>query len=284
MPPSSAPDTTWISTFDACLAADDLDGAIRCLDSLKTEHAGTAPQAVKDAAIRRLQKASGSDAERTHRIGLGLAGSGNPTAKEIGISLLARVYDTAPASIEEQFLRTGDDLNWEVREWAASALAHVINGHYELVLPQVRKWAMHPSPNVRRMVVVGAGYAMRDCTAAQCQGLLDLLTPLMADPDPYVGKNLGAFALGGYAIRYRPELVVAWTNALDLDDERTAWNLAMLFTTAEGVKAAALFPDVLARLARDERTRVKSALRKATANLSKRNSAALSLLIPGAES
>lgn len=282
--PRSATTTTWISTFDACLAADDLDGAIRCLDALKTGHAGTPPQAVKDVAITRLRNAYGTDSARIRGIGLALAASENPTAKEIGISLLARVYDTAPVSIQEQFLRTGDDLNWEVREWAASALAHVISGHFELALPQVREWAMHPSPNVRRMVVVAAGYAMRDCTAAQSQGLLDLLTPLMADPDPYVGKNFGAFALGGYAVRYRPELVVAWTNALDLDDERTAWNLAMMFTTAEGAKAAALFPDVLARLARDERTRVKSAVRKATANLSKRNSAALSFLAPEEDS
>ncbi len=271
MPPSAAA-TTWIPAFDACLESNDLDGAIQCLDGLKTGHAGTAPQAVKDAAIRRLQHTYETDNVRVREVGLVLAASENPTAKEIGISLLSRVYDTAPVAIDQRFLSTGDDPNWEVREWAASALAHVISWHFELALPRLREWAMHPSPNVRRMVVVAAGYAMRDCTAAQCQELLDLLTPLLADSDPYVGKNLGAFALGGYAVRYWPELVMTWTSGLDLDDERTAWNLAMMFTTAQGAKAAVGFPKLLARLAEDERTRVKRAVQKATANLAKRNS------------
>lgn len=279
MPPPAAT-STWIPAFDACLGSDDLDGAVVCLDRLKTGHAGTAPQAVKDAAIRRLQHAYGEDSARVREVGLVLAASENPTAKEIGISLLSRVYDTAPVAIGQRLLRTGDDDNWEVREWAASALAHVISGRFELVLPRVWEWAMHRSPNVRRMAVVAAGYAMRDCTAAQCQGLLDLLTPLMADPDPYVGKNLGAFALGGYAVRYRPELVATWTRGLDLDHERTAWNPTMMFTTAEGAKAAALFPDVLAHLAQDERRRVKSAVSKAVANIAKRNPSAVTTLRP----
>lgn len=252
MPPSAA--ATWIPAFDACLGSNDLDDAIQCLDGLKTGHAGTAPQAIKDAAIRLLRNAYGIDSERLREIGLALAASENPTAKEIGISLLAPFYDTASVAIDERFLRTGDDSNWEVREWAASALARVITGHFELVLPSAREWATHSSPNVRRLVVVAAGYAMRDCAAAQCQGLLDLLTPLMADSDPYVGKNLGAFALGSYSVRYQPELVVAWANGLDLEDERTAWNLAMMFTTADGAKQAVRFPDLLARLARDERS------------------------------
>lgn len=283
MPPSVTT-STWIPAFDACLGADDLDGAMHRLDALKTGHAGTPPQAVKDTAIRRLRNAYGTDGPRIRKIGLALAGSEHPTAKEIGISLLPPFYDAAAPAIDERFLRTGDDPNWEVREWAASALASVISGHFELVLPRAWEWATHPSPNVRRLVVVAAGYAMRDCTAAQCQELLRLLTPLMADPDPYVGKNLGAFALGSYAIRYRPELVAPWANGLELDDERTTWNLAMMFTTAEGAKAAALFPDVLARLALDERTRVRGAVRKATANLAKRNSEALTLLAPEKDS
>lgn len=174
----------------------------------------------------------------------------------------------------------GDDHNWKVREWAASALAHVISGHFEPVFHRLREWAIHPSPNVRPIVVVAAGYAMRDCTADQCQRLLDLLAPLMADTDRYVSKNLGAFALGSYAIRYQPDRVTRWAGQLDLDDEQAAWNVAMMFTTSEGAKQAALFPDVLARLVQDERKRVQTAFRKAEANLAKRNSAALATLNP----
>lgn len=46
----------------------------------------------------------------------------------------------------------------------------------------------------------------------------------------------------------------------------------MMFTTSEGAKRSALFPDLLARLAADERGRVRSAVRKATTNIAKRNS------------
>lgn len=238
---------------------------------MATAHAGTAPQAVKHAAIARIRNAHGRDSARTRDLGLDLADSDNPTAKEIGISLLPPVYASAPEEIDARFLRTGDDPNWEVREWAASALAHVISGHFELTHSRLREWTEHPSPNVRRLAVVAAGYAMRDCTAAQCRQLLDLLTSVMADTDPYVSKNLGAFALGSYAIRYQPELVARWATRLDLADEQVAWNLTMMFTTAEGARRARHFSGLLEQLARDERRRVRSAVRKATANLARRN-------------
>lgn len=280
----SRPTPAWFSLFDACLERGDLDGAIHCLDGLRTAHAGTAPQKVKHAAIARIQKAYGPDGGRTRDAGLVLTMSDDPTAKEIGISLLPPVSASAPEEIDARFLRTGDDPNWEVREWAASALAHVISGHVDQVHPRLREWTANPSPNVRRMVVVAAGYAMRDCTAAQCRRLLDLLTSVMADTDSYVSKNLGPFALGSYAIRYQPELLAQWAIHLNLADEQVAWNLAMVFTTAEGAKRAMHFSGLLEQLERDERRRVQSAVRKATANLSKRNSAALSFLAPDEDS
>lgn len=275
MPTRTAP---WIPAFDECLAAGELEGAITILDTLATGHAGTAPQAVKDAAVARIRRTLGAHSERTGEIGLALAMAENATAREIGISLPPPFYGSAPVEVDQRLLHTGDDPNWEVREWAASALAHVVSGHFELVVPRLRDWAAHPSPIVRRMVAVASGSAMRDCTPAHCEELLDLLTPLMADRDPYVGKNLGAFALGSYAIRYRPDLVARWVDTQDLGDERTAWNLAMMFTTSEGAKHADRFPAVLARLAEDERKSVRTALGKASANLAKRNSPALKFL------
>lgn len=95
---------SWIPTFDACLATGDVDGAITCLDAMKTGHAGTAPQAVKDTAITRMREVYGSGSERTREIGLSLADSGNATAQEIGISLLPPFYDSAAAAIDERFL------------------------------------------------------------------------------------------------------------------------------------------------------------------------------------
>lgn len=271
MPPS---EPGWTAAFSEFLASGDLDAAIAILDAMATAHAGTAPQAVKHAAIARIRNAYGPDSERTRDAGLVLAMSASATAKEIGISLLPPFYASAREDIDERFLHTGDDANWEVREWAASALAHVLGGHFELVHPRLREWTAHPSPNVRRLAVVAAGYAMRDCTAGQCWHLLDLFTPVMADIDPYVSRNLGAFALGAYAIRHQPDRVAQWATRLDLADEQVAWNLAMMFTTAEGAKQAERFPGLLEQLARDERRRVRGAVRKATAKLARRTSTA----------
>lgn len=272
-----------MEAFDHCLERHDLEGAMAVLDELKTGHAGTPPQAIKDKAITRIRTAYAHDPERLLETGLHLSYTASPGAREIGISLLPSFYASATAAIDERFIRVGNDDNWEVREWAASALAHVIGEHFDLVLPRLRQWAAHRFPNVRRMVAVATGYAMRDCDEGQCRLLLDVLTPLMADPDAYVGKNLGAFALGGYAIRYRAEFVAAWASSLDLEDERVAWNLATMFTTAEGAKRAPIFQSVLASLILDDRKVVRAAVSKALKNIARRNEPALTEILATGE-
>jgi len=264
-----------MTTFDACLHRVDLDGAMAVLDELKTGHAGTPPQAVKDKAIKRIRTVYARDHERLLGAGILLSESGSPGAREIGISLLPPCYASATSAIDERFLRIGDDRNWEVREWAASALAHVISGDFDLICPRLRQWTIDPSSNVRRMVVVAVGYSMRDCTERQCRQLLDLLTPLMTDAAAYVSKNLGQFALGSYAIRYRADLVAEWALSLNPDDLQTAWNLAMMFTTAEGAKRVLSFQVVFASLVRDDRKAVQGAISKAVRNIAKRNEPAL---------
>lgn len=262
---------TWTSMFGALIQAHDLAGAISCLDALKTGHANIPPQAVKDKAVKLIRETYGSDTKCLYEAGMALVRSKNDAAKEIGICLLPPFYESATAVINEQLIHVGDDPNWEVREWAASALAHVISGSFDLVYPSLREWTTHPSSNIRRMVIVASGYAMRDCTVAQCRRLVDLLTPLLADTDAYVSKNLGPFALGSYAIRDHADLVARWACRLDRRDERTAWNLAMMFTTAEASRQLEALGGLLRLLACDDRKRVKSAVRKAMANLEKRN-------------
>lgn len=196
----------------------------------------------------------------------------------VSISLLPRFHGSAAAEIDKRFEQVGDDDNWEVREWTASALSHVIGGHFDLVTPRLREWAVHPSPNVRRMVVVATGYAMRDCAEQQSQQLLDLLTPLMSDDDAYVSKNLGPFALGSYAIRYQTALVATWGHGLDLDNAQAAWNLAMMFTT-EGAKKVLSFQVLLSSLVRDGRRPIQGAVLKALRNIAKRNEPALTVML-----
>ncbi len=276
---SQRPKSEWTQAFDARIQACDLEGAVALLDTMKTGHADTPPQAVKDKAVRSIQRAYTADPERLFAAGIALASSENAGAKEIGIYLLPPFYETATDAVNEQFIRLGDDANWEVREWAASALTYVTSRHFERVYPRLQRWAEHPSANVRRMVAVASGYAMRDCTEAQCERLLTLLTPLMADTDKYVSKNLGAFALGGYALRHCPHVVARWAATLELSDEQTASNLAMMLTGAEASKQLEVFQRLLTRLVRDDRRRVRCAVEKALIQLEKRNRSAFDHLL-----
>lgn len=268
-----------MQAFDARIKGGDLEGAVDLLDTMKTGHANTPPQAVKDKAVRSIQRAYTADPERLFAAGMALVSSENAGAKEIGIYLLPPFYETATDAVDEQFVRLGDDANWEVREWAASALAYVISGHFERVHSRLQRWIGHPSANVRRMVAVASGYAMRDCIEAQCEQLLMLLTPLMADTDRYVSKNLGAFALGSYALRHCPHVVARWATTLELSDEQTAWNLATMLTGTEASKQPEVFQRLLARLVRDDRRRVRRAVEKALTQFEKRNRPSLDRML-----
>lgn len=262
---------SWKNDFSIAIANQDIYVAVAVMDDLKTRHAGTPPQKVKDAAVNLVQEVFAAEPNRVYETGMALVKTENPAAKEIGIALLPPFFATKALDIAVQFSCIGDDENWEVREWAASALAHVIVRDFDRVHHFSRQWAAHPSRNVRRMVVVAAGYAMRDCTNAQCSKLLDMFAPVLADTDAYVSKNLGAYALGSYAIRYQAELVAQWAAGLDLRNEQTACNLAMMFTTAEAAKHLGSLEVLLLSLLGDERKKVRRAVKKALENLDRRS-------------
>ncbi|HEU0165122.1 MAG TPA: HEAT repeat domain-containing protein, partial [Thermomicrobiales bacterium] len=222
---------SWTESFRDVVENNNVEDAIRILAQFRTGHAGTPPQAIKARAIGIIEKLTVGDLERRLAVAYGFVRSEDDGAKEIGISLLSACYGLAPAEVAGWMRRIGDDPNWEVREWAGTALGRTIPAQFADVLPRLRVWAADDSANVRRLVVVAIGYATKACSPDETLQLLTLLTPLMADRDPYVGKNLGAYAIGSYAIRHHPVVVASWTATLDLAEEQTAWNLAMTFTT-----------------------------------------------------
>lgn len=277
------PEHAWTDEFRDLVTSGDYSGAIASLDRLRTKHAGTPPQRVKDCAVKIIETMLADEPVRLYDAARAFVTSEHAVGKEVGIILLPAFYGTDTAVINEQFVRVGDDENWEVREWAASALAHVIAGHFDVVYPHLLNWSEHPSPNLRRMVVVAAGYAIRDCTTDQCRRLLDILSPLMADPDVYISKNFGAFALGSYAIRYQVDLVARWAAYLDLQNEQVVCNLAMMFTTAESAKRLDTLGTLLLSLVHDERKAVSRAVKKAVKNLDERNHQGLVTLLECSE-
>ena len=183
--------------------------------------------------------------------------------------LLGHLYAHNPTEVTDTILKLADSGNWEVREWAASALRRVIGGHFGAVFPTVQAWTVHASPNIRRAAAVGCGSAASSCTSDECRLLLDALTPLLEDDDPYVRKNLGAFAIGDSLLKAQPALVAEWLGRAS-SHPRAQWNVAMALSSAEAAKHFDLLRELLWKVAADDRTVVRRAVYRAVLNLAKR--------------
>jgi hypothetical protein len=112
--------------------------------------------------------------------------------------------------------------------------------------------------------VVAAKYAARTRKKEWAEPLLDLIEPALRDPDEYVRKSLGPFALGDQFVRSYPEATLARLRIWMRDEnENVRWNVAMTFSAASGARIAQRAPDVLEFLAADERPFVRGAVRAA---------------------
>ena len=260
---------SWQAAFDAALEQDNLAAALSVLDSQKTGHAGTPRQVVKLRAANLIRAHHKESAGLVYETGVAFACSENEGAQEIGLVLLAPFFVHNPPEVTAIVLKLADSENWEVREWAASALRTIISDDFAAIFPTLREWADHPSPKVRRAVAVASGTASRDCTQEECRLLLDILAPLLEDDDPYVRKNLGAFAIGDGFLRSQPAMVAAWLGQASTSP-RAQWNTAMALSAAEAAKQFHLLSGLLCQLAADERSAVRRATYRAVLNLAKR--------------
>jgi len=199
--------SSWRDDFSAGIERDGWAEAIAVLDSQKTGHAGTPRQAVKLQAAKIMSRHYGEGTAGLYEAAAAFAGSESEGAQEVGLVLLGPMFGHNPAEVTGIIFRLADSENWEVREWAASALRRVISQNFAAIFPTVRAWAGHDSPNVRRAAAVASGSAAGSCTQEECRLLLEALTPLLEDDDPYVRKNLGAFAIGGGFLKAQPALV-----------------------------------------------------------------------------
>ena len=108
--------------------------------------------------------------------------------------------------------------------------------------------------------------------------MLEALTPLLEDDDPYVRKNLGAFAIGDSLMKEQPALVAEWLGRAS-SHARAQWNVAMALSSAEAAKHFDLLADLLWQLAADSRNVVRRATYKAVLSLAKRVPEEMSALL-----
>lgn len=261
--------SSWKDAFLSGIERGSWAEAISVLDSQKTGHAGTPRQAVKLQAVKVMERHFGEATSARYEAAMAFANSGSEGAQEVGLVLLGHMFGHNPREVTDVILRLADSENWEVREWAASALRRVISENFAAIFPTIRAWAVHASPNVRRAAAVASAWAAGDCTEGECELLLEALTPLLEDDDPYVRKNLGAYAIGDSFLKAQPALVAGWLDRAS-SHPRAQWNVAMALSAAEAAKHLALLSGLLRKVAADERTAVRRAVYRAVLNLWKR--------------
>ena len=254
--------------------------AIEVLDGEKTGHAGTPRQAVKLEAVKVIERHFGEATSARYEAAMAFANSGSEGAQEVGLVLLGHMFGHNPPEVTDVILRLAASENWEVREWAASALRRVISENFEAIYPTVREWVEHSSPNVRRAAAVASAWAAGSCSEEECRLMLDALTPLLEDDDAYVRKNLGAFAIGDSFLKAQPALVAAWLGRAS-GHPRAQWNVAMALSAAEAAKHFGLLSGLLGGLAADERRVVRRAVYRAVLNLRKRVPEEINSLLEG---
>ena len=252
--------TLWDQEF---IRQDTSAAILNFLSPYTTGHAGTIPAAMKDRAVKLLHHKYGEQAQSLFAIACDLCHSGNHTGEEIGVMLLPATYTVDPQAVRQMLEVLVDSSHWEVREWAASAAGHILFDHYDDFHVTLIRWLKDPSANLRRGAIVAIKVGSSKLPSAHVAYLLDVLQPLLADRDPYVKKNLGPYVLGDGLIKSHPDLVLPRLRAwVELPDETSRWNVAMVFTAQAGAKHAHDASSILNILATDSRPSVIKGLAK----------------------
>jgi len=173
--------------------------------------------------------------------------------------------------VKKLLLTLGNDANWGTREAASDAFASVLLKNFDKVCPQFQAWAKHDSENIRRAVALAAKKVAKARKPEYGELLLRLIEPLLSDKSVYVRKNLGPFTIGDGLLRAYPKLTMQYIKKWSRSqDEQVLWNVAMVFSAAEGAKHFDEALPILKRLAADDRRFVWRAVASALRNLGKR--------------
>jgi 3-methyladenine DNA glycosylase AlkC len=240
------------ATFDpraarSALEAGDEEALVATLNTTQWGKSGYQAQVT-------LEEALGPGTERLYAWACRLADRPEPAPRAIAAPLLRHYWSTRPDEVRARVLRLADDEAWWVREAAHSTLGALLVAQYDAVYPILQSWTEHPSPNVRRGVVLAARKAGNEKREAWAGGLLDLIEPLLADRTAYVRKNLGPYAIGDGLLRCHPQPTLARLRRWAADPrEEVRWNVAMAFRSYGGTRHLQAALEVLGPLAADER-------------------------------
>jgi 3-methyladenine DNA glycosylase AlkC len=256
------------------LSRDDLAAIISALEKRGSGSAaigadpGTAPVPDKRLAAKMIRAYLKDQTSELFAWCKNLLRRSDYNAIEVGLTLLPGVYSRDPKFAQRQLLLQAGSLNWEVREFAGSVAAEILDQHFDEFYPVLKKWAAHSSENVRRAVVIATMQAAKANRPKRGAKLLKLLDPLMKDEARYVRVNLGQFAISLALLKNYPKLTLKWLNKHSLtQNEFARWNVAMVWSAVGGRLYAKEGARLLHRLAADERRFVWRAVAAATVKL-----------------
>jgi 3-methyladenine DNA glycosylase AlkC len=211
-----------------------------------------------------------------------LADRPEPAPRAVAAPLFRHYWPSRPDEIQARLLQIADDGDWWVREAAHSTMGSLLVAHFDDFYPVLQAWAEHPSPNVRRGVVLAARKAANERRKEWVDALLNLVEPLLADRTEYVRKNLGPYAIGDGLLRCHPAPTLARLRHWAGDPrEEVRWNVAMAFRSYGGTRHLKEALEVLEQLAADERRFVWRAAAAALHYLGRRRPEAVRPVVEG---
>lgn len=159
---------------------------------------------------------------------------------------------------------------WQVREWGGFSLRNLMETHFDEVFALTESWAVDPSPNVRRGVLLGCKLTKKAATPDRVKRVLKRIALLMPDGHEYIKKNCGAFVVNELG-SLQPDIVLAWLKEqAAIADPNVRSNVAKSFTQAFGKRYPQQAMEVLELIVDDPAKIVQSALVSALKNLVKK--------------
>jgi HEAT repeat protein len=248
----------------AALARDDPGGVVSALDGQLHHGRQGSPAALRQQVGERLATALAAQSGRVSRWIDVLATSPSPSGRQVACLLLASRYQEDPGGVLRAAEALADDPHWEVREAAGGLLGTLLDRDFQRVRARLEVLRSSRSENLRRAVVIAAKYAARRDKPERVNDLLSMLEPLLRDPEPYVRRNLGPFAIGDALLRVDPKQTLKCLREWSHDrDQIVRWNVAMAFSSAIGSFHWPAAKSTLERLAKGPEPLVRNAVAKA---------------------
>ncbi|WP_077324807.1 HEAT repeat domain-containing protein [Virgibacillus siamensis] len=261
----------WEKAFYNSIKTNNLARGLDVLNSQISSHRKTPKTSIKSKSINIIKDYYGYDKELIFEFATHYINYNDYTADEISTKLLAFSYPVNTTKVNHALHRLADSKDWEVREWAAGACGEILSGYFNDFYPTMISWTNDESPNVRRAVIIAAKYTAKTKDEKYAEPLLDLIENLLTDSDSYVKNNLGPFAIGDGLLRCYPQQVLSRLDEwVKIENDHVKWNIAKIFSTAEGAKYYKTARKLLNDLEKDDSHIVRRGVKSAKHQLRKR--------------